>query len=41
MSTLQGPIKDEVIGKLREAFKKMVDEYRVYTEEERKKVLSI
>lgn len=36
----KGPIKDEVIGKLREAFKKMVAEYKVYTEEERKKVVS-
>ncbi|XP_020255016.1 protein translocase subunit SECA1, chloroplastic [Asparagus officinalis] len=36
----KGPIKDEVISKLRDAFKKMVDEYKVYTEEERKKVVS-
>lgn len=36
----KGPIKDEVIAKLRDAFKKMVDEYKVYTEEERKKVVS-
>lgn len=36
----KGPIKDEVIAKLRDTFKKMVDEYKVYTEVERKKVVS-
>ncbi|KAJ6790910.1 protein translocase subunit SECA1, chloroplastic [Iris pallida] len=35
----KGPIKDEVIAKLRDAFKKIVTEYKVYTEEERKKVV--
>lgn len=36
----KGPIKDDVIAKLRDAFKKIVAEYKVYTEEERKKVVA-
>lgn len=35
----QGPVKDEVISKLRSAFLEIVREYKVYTEEERKKVI--
>uniref|UniRef100_A0A1D1Z6H1 Protein translocase subunit SecA n=2 Tax=Anthurium amnicola TaxID=1678845 RepID=A0A1D1Z6H1_9ARAE len=36
----KGPTGDEVITKLREAFMMIVEEYKVYTEEERKKVVS-
>ncbi|XP_024018155.1 protein translocase subunit SECA1, chloroplastic [Morus notabilis] len=36
----KGPAQDEVIAKLRNAFKEIVDEYKIYTEEERKKVVS-
>lgn len=35
---LKGPAQDEVIAKLRYAFLGIVREYKVYTEEERKKV---
>ncbi|KAI3980863.1 hypothetical protein MKX01_025428 [Papaver californicum] len=35
----KGPIRDEVIAKLRGAFKDIVEEYKLYTEEERKKVV--
>ncbi|KAI3841068.1 hypothetical protein MKX03_001262 [Papaver bracteatum] len=35
----KGPIRDEVIAKLRGAFKDIVEEYKIYTEEERKKVV--
>lgn len=34
----QGPTRDEVVAKLRDAFIKIVQEYKVYTDEERKKV---
>lgn len=36
----KGPVQDEVIAKLRFAFLEIVKEYKVYTEEERKKVVS-
>lgn len=35
---LQGPVQDEVIAKLRNAFVEIAKEYKVYTEEERKQV---
>ncbi|XP_078160962.1 albino or Glassy Yellow 1 isoform X1 [Carex rostrata] len=35
----KGPTRDEVIAKLRDAFTKIVQEYKVYTEEEKKKVI--
>lgn len=35
---MQGPVQDEVIAKLRSAFLEIVQEYKVYTEEEKKKV---
>ncbi|OVA16628.1 Protein translocase subunit SecA [Macleaya cordata] len=38
-SSEKGPIRDEVIAKLRGAFKEIVEEYKIYTEEERKKVV--
>ncbi|KAJ4826866.1 hypothetical protein Tsubulata_043796 [Turnera subulata] len=34
----KGPVQDEVIAKLRSAFLEIVKEYKIYTEEERKKV---
>ncbi|WOL15792.1 protein translocase subunit SECA1, chloroplastic [Canna indica] len=36
----KGPTKDEVIAKLRDAFIKIAQEYKVYTDEERKKVVA-
>ncbi|KAL6515876.1 Protein translocase subunit SA1, chloroplastic [Orobanche gracilis] len=36
----KGPVQDEVISKLRNAFLEIVKEYKVYTEEEREKVVS-
>ncbi|PON43237.1 Protein translocase subunit SecA [Parasponia andersonii] len=36
----KGPAQDQVIAKLRDAFKEIVNEYKIYTEEERKKVVS-
>nr|CAD1829679.1 unnamed protein product [Ananas comosus var. bracteatus] len=36
----RGPTRDEVIAKLRDAFKRIVEEYKVYTEEEKKKVIA-
>ncbi|KZV57600.1 preprotein translocase secA subunit [Dorcoceras hygrometricum] len=36
----KGPVQDEVISKLRMAFLDIVREYKVYTEEEREKVVS-
>ncbi|KAK7269548.1 hypothetical protein RIF29_22279 [Crotalaria pallida] len=36
----KGPAQDEVIAKLRNAFLEIVNEYKVFTEEERKKVVS-
>ncbi|XP_051134266.1 protein translocase subunit SecA, chloroplastic isoform X2 [Andrographis paniculata] len=36
----KGPVQDEVISKLRNAFLEIVKEYKSYTEEERKKVVS-
>uniref|UniRef100_A0A2P2LNK6 Protein translocase subunit SecA n=1 Tax=Rhizophora mucronata TaxID=61149 RepID=A0A2P2LNK6_RHIMU len=36
----KGPAQDEVIAKLRHTFLEIVKEYKVYTEEERKKVVS-
>ncbi|KAI5674850.1 hypothetical protein M9H77_05800 [Catharanthus roseus] len=36
----KGPVEDEVIAKLRNAFLEIVKEYKIYTEEERKKVVS-
>lgn len=36
----KGPAEDQVIAKLRSAFLEIVKEYKVYTEEERKKVVS-
>ncbi|GJP35744.1 hypothetical protein CLOM_g20273 [Closterium sp. NIES-68] len=36
----KGPTNDPVIGQLRAAFQAMDDEYRVYTEEEKKKVIA-
>ncbi|KAJ4727924.1 Protein translocase subunit SecA [Melia azedarach] len=36
----KGPVQDEVIAKLRNAFLEIVNEYKVYTEEERKQVVS-
>ncbi|KAB1200435.1 Protein translocase subunit SECA1, chloroplastic [Morella rubra] len=36
----KGPAQDEVIAKLRHAFLQIVKEYKVYTEEERRKVVS-
>ncbi|EAY73759.1 hypothetical protein OsI_01632 [Oryza sativa Indica Group] len=35
-----GPTRDEVIANLRSAFMKIMDEYKVYTEEEKKQVIS-
>ncbi|KAJ4765987.1 Protein translocase subunit SecA [Rhynchospora pubera] len=35
----KGPTRDEVVAKLRDAFTKIVEEYKVYTEEEKKKVI--
>lgn len=35
----KGPTLDEVIAKLRNAFKEIFEEYKIYTEEERKKVV--
>lgn len=35
----QGPTRDEVIANLRNAFMKIADEYKIYTEEEKKKVI--
>ncbi|PKU63459.1 Protein translocase subunit SECA1, chloroplastic [Dendrobium catenatum] len=35
----KGPMKDEVIAQLRNAFLKIAEEYRVYTEDEKKKVI--
>lgn len=37
----QGPVQDEVIGKLRNAFLEISKEYKGYTDEERKKVGSV
>ncbi|KAK6937206.1 SecA Wing/Scaffold [Dillenia turbinata] len=39
MSLQVGPAQDEVIAKLRNAFLEIVKEYKLYTEEERKKVV--
>ncbi|KAL8544753.1 hypothetical protein ACS0TY_005110 [Phlomoides rotata] len=36
----KGPVQDEVISKLRNAFLEIVKEYKVFTEEERRKVVS-
>lgn len=36
----KGPAQDDVIAKLRSAFLEIVKEYKIYTEEERKKVVS-
>ncbi|CAN1199241.1 Protein translocase subunit SECA1, chloroplastic [Linum perenne] len=36
----KGPVQDEVIAKLRNAFLEIMKEYKLYTEEERKKVIS-
>ncbi|KAL3517343.1 hypothetical protein ACH5RR_019932 [Cinchona calisaya] len=36
----KGPVQDEVVAKLRSAFLEIVKEYKVYTEEEREKVVS-
>ncbi|KAL6621241.1 hypothetical protein ACP70R_033673 [Stipagrostis hirtigluma subsp. patula] len=36
----KGPTRDEVIANLRHAFMKIADEYKVYTEEEKKKVIA-
>lgn len=36
----KGPVQDEVIAKLRNAFVEIAKEYKVYTEEERKQVVS-
>ncbi|WMV10576.1 hypothetical protein MTR67_003961 [Solanum verrucosum] len=36
----KGPVQDEVIAKLRSAFLEIVGEYKVYTEEEKKEVIS-
>lgn len=36
----KGPVEDEVTAKLRNAFLQIVKEYKIYTEEERKKVVS-
>jgi preprotein translocase subunit SecA len=36
--TWQGPTRDEVIATLRNAFMKIADEFKIYTEEEKKKV---
>ncbi|KAJ4968921.1 hypothetical protein NE237_015622 [Protea cynaroides] len=38
-SSEKGPIRDDVIAKLRSAFVAIVEEYKIYTEEERKKVV--
>ncbi|GJN05385.1 hypothetical protein PR202_ga23006 [Eleusine coracana subsp. coracana] len=35
----KGPTRDEVIANLRNAFMKIADEYKIYTEEEKKKVI--
>ncbi|KAJ3669579.1 hypothetical protein LUZ60_011529 [Juncus effusus] len=35
----KGPTQDEVIAKLRDAFTKIAQDYKVYTEEEKKKVI--
>ncbi|CAN4113387.1 unnamed protein product [Withania somnifera] len=36
----KGPVQDEVIAKLRSAFLEIVGEYKVYTEEEKREVIS-
>jgi preprotein translocase subunit SecA len=36
----KGPIQDEVIAKLRNAFEAIVYEYKIYTEEEEKKAIA-
>ncbi|CAO2192723.1 unnamed protein product [Urochloa humidicola] len=36
----KGPTRDDVIANLRNAFMKIADEYKVYTEEEKKKVIT-
>eukprot|EP01018_Ginkgo_biloba_P025252 Gb_34931 [translate_table: standard] len=36
----KGPTQDEVIAKLRNAFEAVVSEYKIYTEEEKKKVIA-
>ncbi|XP_044975930.1 protein translocase subunit SECA1, chloroplastic isoform X3 [Hordeum vulgare subsp. vulgare] len=36
----KGPTRDEVIATLRTAFMKIVDEFKIYTEEEKKKVIA-
>ncbi|XP_057790355.1 protein translocase subunit SECA1, chloroplastic isoform X2 [Salvia miltiorrhiza] len=36
----KGPVQDDVISKLRSAFLEIVKEYKIYTEEERRKVVS-
>ena len=36
----KGPTRDEVIATLRTAFMKIADEFKVYTEEEKKKVIA-
>ncbi|KAF8692479.1 hypothetical protein HU200_039576 [Digitaria exilis] len=38
--TWKGPTRDDVIANLRNAFMKIADEYKVYTEEEKKKVIT-
>ncbi|XP_043708276.1 protein translocase subunit SecA, chloroplastic isoform X2 [Telopea speciosissima] len=38
-SSEKGPTRDDVIAKLRSAFVAIVEEYKIYTEEERKKVV--
>ncbi|XP_072974820.1 protein translocase subunit SECA1, chloroplastic isoform X1 [Typha angustifolia] len=35
----KGPTRDEVISKLRDAFTKIIEEYKIYTEEEKKQVV--
>lgn len=35
----QGPAEDQVVANLRNAFLEIVKEYKIYTEEERKKVV--
>ncbi|PWZ32665.1 Protein translocase subunit SECA1, chloroplastic [Zea mays] len=37
----KGPTRDEVIANLRNAFVKIADEYKVYTEEEKQKVITV
>ncbi|XP_039847422.1 protein translocase subunit SECA1, chloroplastic-like isoform X3 [Panicum virgatum] len=36
----KGPTRDDIIANLRNAFMKIADEYKVYTEEEKKKVIT-